>query len=173
MRHKNNIRPDLGYGLGLRTDHYEEILKGEPNIDWFEIISENYMVEGGKPLYYLDQIAERYPLVMHGVSLSIGSSDPINMDYLKDLKKLEARIKPKWISDHLCWTSHGGHNTHDLMPLPYNQETLNHVIERVSQVQDYLGRQILLENASSYLTYKASDMSEWDFISEIAATPFS
>ncbi len=168
MRHKNNIRPDLGYGLGLRTDHYEEILKGEPNIDWFEIISENYMVEGGKPLYYLDQIAERYPLVMHGVSLSIGSSDPINMDYLKDLKKLEARIKPKWISDHLCWTSHGGHNTHDLMPLPYNQETLNHVIERVSQVQDYLGRQILLENASSYLTYKASDMSEWDFISEIA-----
>ncbi|MCP5381025.1 MAG: DUF692 domain-containing protein [Kordiimonadaceae bacterium] len=158
----------LGYGLGLRTDHYEEILSGDPPIDWFEIISENYMVKGGRQLYHLDRIKERYPLVMHGVSMSIGSSDPLNMDYLNDLKLLAERIKPKWISDHLCWTSHGGHNTHDLMPLPYNQETLKHVAGRVKQVQDFLGQRILLENASSYVTYKASDMTEWEFLHQLA-----
>lgn len=168
MVKNNKNRSYLGYGLGLRTDHYKEILSSEPDIDWFEIISENFMVEGGKPLYYLDQIKEKYPLVMHGVSLSIGSTDPLNMDYLKELKKLERRVKPEWISDHLCWTAHGGHNTHDLMPLPYNEETLDHVVQKVEQVQDYMGRQLLLENASSYLTYKASDMTEWDFFSEIA-----
>ena len=161
-------RPFLGYGLGLRPDHYTSVLSSNPNIDWFEIISENYMVAGGKPLYYLDQIRERYPIVMHGVSLSIGSTDPLNMDYLKDLKKLIDRVKPAWISDHMCWTGMGGHNIHDLMPLPYNRETARHVIDRVKQVQDYLGRQILLENVSSYLDYKSSDMTEWEFITEVS-----
>ena len=165
---KSNNRPNLGFGLGLRTDHYDEILSSEPNVDWFEIISENYMVSGGKPLYYLDQFKERYPLVMHGVSMTIGTTDPLNMDYLKVLKKLAARIQPSWISGHLCWTSNGGHNTHDLMPMPYNEESLTHVVSRVKRVQDYLGCQILLENASSYITYKESNMTEWDFLSEIA-----
>ncbi len=166
---KTNIeKPFLGYGLGLRTDHYEEILSGDPEVDWFEIISENYMVKGGRQLYHLDRVKERYPLVMHGVSMSIGSTDPLNKAYLQDLKTLAERVKPEWISDHLCWTSHGGHNTHDLMPLPYNEETLKHVISRVRQVQDYLGRRILLENASSYVTYKASDMTEWEFLTSIA-----
>ncbi len=164
----NKKKPFLGFGLGLRTDHYEEILSSEPNIDWFEIISENYMVEGGRQLYHLDKIKDKYPIVMHGVSMSIGSSDPINMDYLKDLKTLANRVKPAWISDHLCWTSHGGHNTHDLMPLPYNEETLKHVVDRIKTVQDYLGERILIENASSYVTYKASDMTEWDFLRMIA-----
>lgn len=168
MNNNKNDKPFLGYGLGLRTEHYEEIFSSEPPIDWFEIISENFMVKGGRQLYHLDRIKEKYPLVMHGVSLSIGSTDPLNMDYLKDLKELEKRVKPKWISDHLCWTTFGGHNTHDLMPLPYNQETLKHVVERVKIVQDYLGRQILLENASSYVTYKASEMQEWEFIKAIA-----
>lgn len=168
MNNNKIDKPFLGYGLGLRTEHYEEIFSSEPPIDWFEIISENFMVKGGRQLYHLDRIKEKYPLVMHGVSLSIGSTDPLNMDYLKDLKELEKRVEPKWISDHLCWTTFGGHNTHDLMPLPYNQETLKHVVERVKIVQDYLGRQILLENASSYVTYKASDMQEWEFIKAIA-----
>ncbi len=160
-------RPYLGYGLGLRKDHFESILSGNPQVDWFEIISENYMVAGGKPLYYLDRIRERYPIVMHGVSLSIGSTDPVNFDYLRDLKKLSDRIGPAWISDHICWTGMGGHNLHDLMPLPYNRETARHVIERVKITQDYLGRQILLENASSYLGFRNSDMTEWDFICEV------
>lgn len=168
MNNNDNKKPFLGYGLGLRTEHYEEIFSSDPEIDWFEIISENFMVKGGRQLYHLDRIKEKYPLVMHGVSLSIGSTDPLNMDYLKDLKELEKRVNPKWISDHLCWTTFGGHNTHDLMPLPYNQETLKHVVDRIKVVQDYLGRQILLENASSYVTYKASDMQEWEFIKAIA-----
>ncbi len=160
-------KPFLGYGLGLRTDHYEEILSGDPPIDWFEILSENYMVPGGRQLYHLDKIKERYPLVMHGVSMSIGSTDPLNMAYLKDLKTLAERVNPVWVSDHLCWTSHGGHNTHDLVPLPYNEETLNHLVSRITQVQDYLGRQILLENVSSYLTYKASEVEEWEFLKAV------
>lgn len=161
-------RPYLGYGLGLRPDHYESILSSDPDVDWFEVISENYMVAGGKPLYYLDQIKEKYPIVMHGVSLSIGSTDPIDYEYLDQLKALIDRVNPAWVSDHMCWTGMGGHNLHDLMPLPYNMATARHVIERVKKVQDYLGRQILLENASSYLGYKNSDMMEWDFIAEVA-----
>lgn len=161
-------RPYLGYGLGLRTDHFETVLRSNPAVDWFEIISENFMVEGGKPLYYLDQIKERYPLVMHGVSLSIGSCDPLDMDYMRELKKLAQRVNPAWISDHLCWTGLGGHNLHDLMPLPYNMPAARHVIERVSRVQDFLGRQILLENVSSYLDYEKSDMTEWEFITEVS-----
>ena len=158
----------LGFGLGLRTDHYEQVLTDRPAVDWLEVISENYMVDGGKPLHYLDRIRELYPMVMHGVSMSIGSTAPLNLDYLSQLKKLIARVEPEWVSDHLCWTGVAGLNLHDLMPLPYTEEAVAHLVARVGQVQDLLGRQILLENVSSYVTYQVSDMSEWEFLSEIA-----
>lgn len=158
----------LGFGLGLRTDHFEHILQHQPDIDWFEVLSENYLVAGGKPRYYLEAIAEQYPVVMHGVSMSIGSTDPLDMDYLKALKKLSNDIQPKWISDHICWTSIHGINSHDLLPLPYTEETVNHVAERVRIVQDFLGRRMLLENVSSYLSYQDSTMDEWDFLSQVA-----
>lgn len=160
--------PTLGFGLGLRTPHYAAILERAPAVDWFEIISENYMVDGGKPLHYLDRIRERYPVVMHGVSLSIGSSDPLDRDYLARLKLLADRIEPAWISDHLCWTGVGGTNLHDLLPLPYTEEAIAHVVERVQRVQEFLGRRILLENVSSYLTYRDSVLSEWEFLGAIA-----
>jgi len=163
----SRVYPPLGFGLGLRAAHYEDILDGPRRVDWFEILSENYMVPGGKPLHYLDRIRAEYPLVMHGVSLSIGSTDPLNRDYLRDLKTLSDRVKPAWISDHLCWTGVAGKNMHDLLPLPYDREALDHVVGRVRQVQDFLGRRILLENVSSYLTYKRSDMTEWDFLREV------
>jgi uncharacterized protein (UPF0276 family) len=158
----------LGFGLGLRVEHYDSILETNPAVDWFELLSENYMVPGGKPLHYLDRIRARYPVVMHGVSLSIGSSDPLNRDYLKSLKELAARAEPAWISDHLCWTGVHGKNMHDLLPLPYTEEAAKHVASRIAQVQDALGRRILIENVSSYLTYSDSAMSEWEFLSEIA-----
>ena len=157
-----------GFGLGLRTPHYEAVLNEPHAIDWLEIITENYLVPGGKPLDYLERIRRRFPLVMHGVSLSIGSTDPIDLDYLAQVRTLAARIEPHWISDHLCWTGIEGRNLHDLLPLPYTEEALASVVERVGQVQDALGRQILLENVSSYLTYRASDMSEWEFLREVA-----
>ena len=160
-------RPFLGFGLGLRTEHYTHVLQHKPDVDWFEIISENYMVPGGKPLHYLDQIRRDYPIVMHGVSMSIGSTDPLNLDYLKNLKQLIERVQPRWISDHLCWTGVNRTNSHDLLPLPYNEETIRHVVEQIKQVQDYLGQRILVENLSSYVTYKDSEMTEWDFIDEI------
>lgn len=158
----------LGFGLGLRTDHYSTILDTHPPIDWFEILSENYMIPGGKPLYFLDQIRAHYPMVMHGVSLSIGSTDPLNWDYLKQLKDLSNRIQPAWISDHLCWTGINKQNIHDLLPLPYTTEAIQHIVQRVKTIQDFLGQQILLENVSSYITFKNSELSEWDFLSTIA-----
>lgn len=160
-------RPFLGFGLGLRTEHYQTVLDSKPDVDWFEIISENYMVPGGKPLYYLDQIRNDFPMVMHGVSLSIGSTDPLNMEYLKKLKYLVERVEPHWLSDHLCWTSVNHTNSHDLLPLPYNEKTIDYIASRIRQVQDYLGRQILIENLSSYVTYNNSDMTEWEFLNEI------
>jgi len=160
-------RPYLGYGLGLRKEHYETVLADRPDVDWFEIISENYMVEGGKPLDYLTRIREHYPMVMHGVSMSIGSTEALNFDYLKQLKDLIKRVEPEWISDHLCWTGVNGLNLHDLMPLPYTEEAVQHVADRVSQVQDYLGQQILLENVSSYVSYSDSVMSEAEFYYEV------
>ncbi len=160
-------RPFLGFGLGLRPDYYQSVLDTRPCVDWFEITSENYMVDGGRPRYYLDQVKERYPIVMHGVSLSIGGTDPLDTDYLARLKTLAGHVQPAWISDHLCWTGQGGHNLHDLMPLPYDEEAVRHVAERVRQVQDFLGRRILLENVSSYLTYRHSQMSEWEFYSAV------
>ena len=164
----NNKLPNLGFGLGLRTDHYNEVLETKPNVDWFEVISENYMVRGGKPLHFLDKIRADYPMVMHGVSLSIGSTSAFDPTYLNDLRKLADRIQPAWISDHLCWTGIHGQNMHDLLPLPYTEETAKHVAERVRIVQDYLGRRILLENVSSYASYVDSTMSEWEFISLVS-----
>jgi len=161
-------RPFLGFGLGLRTEHYPYIIEQTPNVDWFEILTENYMVAGGKPLDYLDKIRNDYPIVMHGVSLSIGSTDRLDARYLKNFKQLIQRVQPEWVSDHLCWSGVNGTNSHDLLPLPYNEETIAHVVQRVQQVQDYLGRRILLENLSSYVTYKDSEMSEWEFFNEIA-----
>jgi len=158
----------LGYGLGLRPEYFQQILDEHPDVDWFEILSENYMGTGGKPMYFLDAIGERYPLVMHGVSMSLGSSDALDFDYLKQLKSLAERVNPRWISDHLCWTGVSGHNMHDLMPLPYHEDAIKHVAQRIKTVQDFLGRQILIENVSSYLSYQQSQMSEWDFISAIA-----
>ena len=161
-------RPFLGFGLGLRPEHYPAVLEDLPAVDWFEIISENYLVAGGKPLYFLDRIREHYPMVMHGVSLSIGGCDPLDPGYLAALKRLAARVEPAWISDHLCWTGIDGRNLHDLLPLPYTEEAVAHVAGRVGQVQDCLGRQILLENVSSYVTYTDSRISEWEFLSAVA-----
>jgi uncharacterized protein (UPF0276 family) len=157
----------LGFGLGLRIDHFHHILEHRPPVDWFEIISENFMVAGGKPKYYLHAIREHYPMVMHGVSLSIGGTDPLDMEYLRRLKTLANEVQPEWISDHLCWTSVHGINSHDLIPLPYTEEAAAHVADRISQVQDFLGRQMLIENVSSYVTYNDSEMQEWDFLNEV------
>ena len=162
------VSSNLGFGLGLRATHYEAIFDTKPALDWFDIISENYMVSGGRPLANLTRIRNDYPMAMHGVSLSIGSSDPLNIEYLRDLKKLSNRIEPAFISDHLCWTGIAGKNLHDLMPIPYTEEAITHVVDRVRQVQDFLGRQILLENVSSYVTFAQSEMSEWAFLSAIA-----
>jgi uncharacterized protein (UPF0276 family) len=161
-------RRNLGFGLGLRTDHYETILADKPPVDWFEVITENYLVPGGKPLYYLDSIRADYPMVMHGVSLSIGGTDALNLDYLRQAKALAERIEPAWISDHLCWTGVNGVNLHDLLPLPYTEEAIQHVANRVSIVQEFLGRRILLENVSSYITYAHSEMTEWEFLSAVS-----
>ena len=158
----------LGFGLGLRPQHYGEILDGNPDIDWFEILSENYFARGGQPMRMLDAVRERYPVVMHGVSMSIASTAPLNMDYLASLKALADRVNPHWISDHLCWTGVHGVNLHDLLPVPYTHEALNHVANRISRVQDYLGRRIAIENVSSYIEYAASEMSEWEFVAEVA-----
>lgn len=160
--------PYLGFGLGLRKEHYRDILDYRPEVGWFEVLSENYLIPGGKPLYYLDEIHRHYPMVLHGVSLSVGSTDPLNMDYLRQLKALAERVDAQWISDHLCWTGVEQINAHDLLPLPYTEEALEHVAARIRQVQDFLGRQILIENVSSYISYKHSVMPEWAFLSEVA-----
>ncbi len=163
----------LGFGLGLRTEHFTDILEysqspsTKPNIDWFEIISENFMVSGGKPKYYLHAIREQYPMVMHGVSLSIGSSDPLDQDYLKKLKVLANEVQPHWFSDHLCWTGVNHTNTHDLLPLPYDDGVIQYVGDRIRQVQDQIGIPFLIENVSSYLSYKQSTMSEWEFVNAV------
>ncbi len=159
---------NLGLGVGLRSVHFDHVLKQNPSVDWFEVISENYMDSQGRPRYVLEQIAERYPIVMHGVSLSIGSTEPLDFDYLRKLKRLASAVDARWISDHLCWTGIAGINTHDLLPLPYNEESLRHVIDRVSIVQDVLERPLVLENPSSYVTFVASTMSEAEFIARLA-----
>jgi uncharacterized protein (UPF0276 family) len=158
----------LGYGLGLRSQHFKHILKTQPQVDWFEIISENFIDSQGWPRHVINQIAEQYPVVMHGVSMSIGSTDPLNISYLKKLKVLAKEINAQWVSDHLCWTGVLGKNTHDLLPLPLTEETLYHVVERIKTVQDILERPLVLENPSSYLQFNEDTFSECDFIREMA-----
>ncbi|KAA8557490.1 hypothetical protein FX985_03829 [Pseudomonas extremaustralis] len=160
--------PSLGYGLGLRNEYYEQILEQSPAVDWFEVISENYLVQGGKALYYLDAIAERYPLVMHGVSLSIGGPHALDTHYLKHIKQLAERIQPAWISDHLCWSRGNAHQLHDLLPLPYTEESLYYVASRIRQVQDVLQRPLVLENVSSYVRSKLDEFTEWEFLSALS-----
>ncbi len=156
-----------GFGLGLRTEHYRDVLDGRPRVDWLEVISENYMVPGGKPLHHLDTIRRDHPMVMHGVSLSIGSADPLNLDYLRELKALVQRIEPGWVSDHLCWTGVDHRNLHDLLPLPYTEAALQYLVPRIAQVQDLLGRRLVLENVSSYVRFAADEMDEAEFIAEL------
>ena len=156
--------PNLGLGLGLRTQHFNYILNNLPEVDWFEVISENFMDSYGRPRHILKQIAERYPVVMHGVSMSIGSTDPLNFEYLKSLKTLADEIQPAWVSDHLCWTGILNTNSHDLLPLPLNEESLQHVCNRIKKVQDYLERPLIIENPSTYASFKNSDIPEWDFL---------
>jgi uncharacterized protein (UPF0276 family) len=160
--------PYLGHGVGLRTQHFPSLWDGTARVDWFEAISENFMIRGGRPLEALEKARTIAPLVLHGVSLSLGSTDPLNEAYLDDLRTLIRRFEPAWVSDHLCWGSIGGHYAHDLLPLPYTEEALDHVVQRVQAVQERLGRQILIENVSSYLTFAHSTMSEWEFLAQIA-----
>lgn len=157
-----------GFGLGLRTDHYHEILAAPCAVDWFEILSENYMVPGGKPLAMLDQIRQHYPMVMHGVSMSIGTPDGPSDAYLNDLKKLIARVQPLWVSDHLCWTGVHGRNMHDLFPLPYTEEAIKLVARNIRRVQDVLERPLLVENVSSYVSFTCDTLSEWEFVAAVA-----
>ncbi|MEQ6123031.1 DUF692 domain-containing protein [Pseudotenacibaculum sp. MALMAid0570] len=156
--------PTLGLGLGLRNQHFDHILSKSPAVDWFEVISENFMDSHGRPRHILKQIAERYPVVMHGVSMSIGSTDPLNFKYLKSLKTLADEVQPAWISDHLCWTGVLTTNSHDLLPLPLNVESLQHVCNRIKQIQDYLERPLIVENPSTYASFKNSDIPEWEFL---------
>jgi uncharacterized protein (UPF0276 family) len=167
MPRKNSPIPNLGIGIGLRTEHYTEIFRDQPNIDWFEIISENFMDVSGPPMDNLHRILERYPVVQHGVSLAIGSPDPLDFNYLKKLKALTKITKTPWISDHLCWGRLPGAHYHDLLPLPYTQEVIDYVVERARIVQDFLEIPFALENLSSYVAYTADQMSEWEFYTAV------
>ena len=157
-----------GFGLGLRTEHYQDFLSQPQPVDWLEVISDNYLVAGGKPLVVLDQLRRDYPMVMHGVAMSIGAAKGLDKDYLTRLKRLAQRVEPLWISDHLCWIGPGPEQLHDLYPLPYTDEAARRVIDHIRQVQDLLGRRFVLENVSSYIDYKASVQSEWQFLSHVA-----
>ena len=159
--------PNLGVGVGLRSRHYPHIFEHWPAVSWFEAISENYMQTAGRPLYVLDRIAERYPVVLHGVSMSIGSTDPLNLPYVRELKTLRDRVRAPWLSDHLCWTGVNGRNSHDLLPMPYTEESLRHVSARVRQVQELLEAPLFLENPSTYVEFTGSTMSEWDFLAAL------
>lgn len=160
--------PNLGFGVGLRAAHYDHLLTHWPAVDWFEVISENFMDSRGRPRHVLEQIVARYPVVAHGVSLSIGSADPLDRDYLARLKRFVDEIDPVWVSDHVCWTGVAGLNTHELVPIPFTEEALAHVVQRIAIVQDVLERRIVLENPSSYVTYVDSTMTEWEFLSRMA-----
>ncbi len=160
--------PDLGLGVGLRTVHYDYLLENQPEVDFFEIISENFMETQGRPLYVLDRIAERTPIVLHGVSMSLGSTDPIDWDYLRSLKALAERVDAKWLGDHVCWTGVGGTNGHDLYPMPYTEESLRHMVGRIRTIQDFLERPLVLENPSTYLQFACDRIPEADFIRRMA-----
>ena len=156
-------------GIGLRAEHYHEVLNRLPDIGWFEVHSENYFGDGGRPLHYLEKISEHYPLSLHGVGLSIGSSDALNIAHLDKLKRLISRFQPALVSEHLSWGSFGGRHFNDLFPMPYTSEALQHMVTQVAQVQDYLDKQILIENVSSYLQFDCSTIPEWEFITELAS----
>ena len=160
--------PALGCGVGLRREHFDCVTREWPAVDWFEAISENFIDSGGRPLHILETVRRRYPVALHGVSLSVGSADPLNETYLARLKALAQRIEPAILSDHLCWTGVDGENLHDLLPLPFTEEAIRHVVARVERVQEFLGRRILLENVSSYVTYRHSTIPEWEFLTEIS-----
>ncbi|HTQ04181.1 MAG TPA: DUF692 domain-containing protein [Polyangiaceae bacterium] len=160
--------PNLGVGVGLRTTHYAHILEQEPEVAWFEVLSDNYMHTRGRPLEILDRIAERYPIAMHGVSLNIGSTDPLDLAYVRELKALRDRIGARWVSDHLCFTGVAGRNTHDLLPLPLTEETLRHVAVRARVVADVLEAPLVLENPSTYLEFAGNALREWEFIAALA-----
>ena len=162
------MKTDLGVGVGLRVPHYAAILQQKPQVDFFEIISENFMVGGGKPLYHLDRVLEQYRVVQHGVSLGIAGPDEPDREYLSQLKRLVRRTKTPWVSDHFCWCGAGGAHLHDLLPIPYTPEAVQRTVERARMIQDFLEVPFALENTSSYLTYRSSTLSEWEFISEIA-----
>src|SRR4051812_5626964 len=161
-------KADLGVGVGLRVPHYAAILADKPPVDFFEVISENFMVEGGKPLYHLDRVLEHYRVVQHGVSLGIAGPDEPDRDYLTRLKQLARRTKAPWLSDHFCWCGAGNAHLHDLLPIPYTREAVTRTVERARMIQDFLEVPFALENTSSYLTYRSSTLSEWEFISEVA-----
>jgi len=176
MRDSTPTRPDaatsIGFGLGLRPVHFPVVLERAAQralrVDWFEIISENFMIPGGRPLRILDEIRSHVPVVLHGVSMNLGSSDPLDEQYLDGLARLAERVDPPWLSDHLCWTGVDSHNLHDLLPLPYTEDAIRHVVERIGRVQDRLRRRIAIENVSSYLSYTSDEMTEWEFLSAIA-----
>jgi hypothetical protein len=161
-------RPGLGHGIGLRPKHFSQVLEQPPAVDWVEATSENYMARGGRPLAVLEKVRRDIPVALHGVSLSIGSTDELNQRYLRELRALVDRIEAALVSDHLCWGSHGGRYAHDLWPLPYTEEALAHVVERVARVQELLDRRIALENVSSYVAYRESRMAEWEFLAQVA-----
>ncbi|GAC1554470.1 MAG: DUF692 domain-containing protein [Myxococcales bacterium] len=161
-------RKDLGHGVGLRTRHFPDFLAGDTGVSWVEAITENFLGRGGRPLAILEKVRSEVPVVLHGVSLSIGGRDPLSPELLRGLRALAARIEPAYVSDHLCWGTHGGRYAHELLPLPCTEEALAHVVERVRTVQDVLARQILLENVSSYVAFQESTLTEWEFLAEIA-----
>jgi uncharacterized protein (UPF0276 family) len=160
--------PDLGLGVGLRVPHFGAVLERRPRVEWFEVISENFMATEGRPMRVLEAVRRDFPVVMHGVSLSIGSTDPLDRDYLTRLKRLADRIDVAWMGDHVCWTGVAGRNGHDLYPLPYTEESLQHVVERIKQVQGFLGRPLVLENPSTYLKFAADGMAEIEWIGRMA-----
>ncbi|MCC6646062.1 MAG: DUF692 domain-containing protein [Polyangiaceae bacterium] len=159
--------PDLGVGVGLRVPHYRRVVDERPKVDWFECISENFMVDGGKPLHFLDAVRETYPVILHGVSMNLGGADPLDPAHLAKLKALVRRVEPAWASDHLCWSAGGGHHLHDLLPLPMTLEVARHVARRVRQVEDTLEVPFAIENVSSYMTFHDDELSEWEFVSEV------
>jgi uncharacterized protein (UPF0276 family) len=159
---------NLGLGVGLRTAHFQHVEEHVPEVDWFEAITENFLDSGGRPRYVLDQVAERYPVALHGVSLSIGSTDPLDFGYLSKLKRLATAVGAAWVSDHVCWTGAAGINSHDLLPLPFTESCLAHVVQRIRVVQDYLERPLVLENPSTYVTFTSSSMPEHEFLARMA-----
>jgi len=161
-------KPNLGLGVGLRTQHFGHILNKKPKVDWFEIVTENFLDTGGRPLWVLDQIAERHPIVLHGVSMSVGSPDPVDRSFLAKIKALARRVRAAWVSDHVCWTGVAGRNLHDLLPMPYTEEALRHMVRKIRQIQDLLERPLVLENPSSYVEFATSTMPEWEFIARMA-----